>query len=235
MRIISDFHDYYDSVQAVGQNQTLVYIRKSEEVEVQEYPFPVFRFARSFGSNERCQPQVCQHIVGFCGKIYPVLVLTHVATNSVAVCHSLDDVDRFIEHNFRPNLVAEYNRKAKRRWRWQDWPCSSRDAFDRHFAACAAKKDSFVEVFVAKGCPVFVGTAGRYNWRALSGKIVYNACLKDLEFFRLFDIYTAFQEIAVYLGGLATPQKEIPQVPDKIMVGVKGFDEWSFRKPPQRR
>ncbi len=66
-------------------------------------------------------------------------------------------------------------------------------------------------------------------------KIVYNASLKELEFFRLFDPYTAFQEISMFLGGLAVPLKEIPQVPDKIMVGIKGFDQWSFRKLPGKK
>jgi hypothetical protein len=64
---------------------------------------------------------------------------------------------------------------------------------------------------------------------------VYNGSLKELEFFRLLDTYTAFQEIAMFLGGLAVPLKEIPEVPDKIMVGVKGFDQWSFRTPPTKR
>ena len=37
------------------------------------------------------------------------------------------------------------------------------------------------------------------------------------------------------VGGLAVPLKEIPEVPDKIMVGIKGFDQWSFRNPPMKR
>jgi hypothetical protein len=43
MRILSDFHDYYDAVQATGQDQTLIYSRKREEVELAEYPFPVLQ------------------------------------------------------------------------------------------------------------------------------------------------------------------------------------------------
>lgn len=31
------------------------------------------------------------------------------------------------------------------------------------------------------------------------------------------------------------PEKQIPAVPDKVMVGAKGFDKWSFRKPPSKR
>jgi hypothetical protein len=65
--------------------------------------------------------------------------------------------------------------------------------------------------------------------------MAWNACLKDLEFFRIVDPYTAFQEIAMFLGGLAVPLKPIPHVDDKTMVEAKGFDKkWSFRKEPQK-
>ena len=53
-------------------------------------------------------------------------------------------------------------------------------------------------------------------------------------FFRLFDTYTAFEEIAMFLGGLAVPLKEIPEVPDKIMVGIKGFDQWKLPEAAAR-
>jgi len=61
----------------------------------------------------------------------------------------------------------------------------------------------------------------------------YNECLKGLDFFKVIDTYTAFQELQMFLGGMARPNKPIPQVPDKDMVSIKGFDKWSFRKPPQ--
>ena len=134
--------------------------------------------------------------------------------------------------------VEEYRTKAKYRWRWRYLPADfRRDAIQKYFGECATKRDSFAEMFLEKGCPVFVGTVeASWRWGGKNdGKIVYNACLKDLEFFRLFDTYTAFQEIAMFLGGLAVPLKEIPEVPDKIMVGIKGFDQWSFRKPPQEK
>ncbi len=154
-----------------------------------------------------------------------------------AICYNLQDVDGFVEHHFRRKEIEEYRSKAKHYLSWRYWPGDvRRDSFEEHFTECVAKSDLFAEMFLNKRCPVFIGTAEeRYAWgrdRGRSrGKIVYDACLKDLEFFRLFDTYTAFQEIAVFLGGMAVPLKEIPHVPDKIMVGVKGFDQWSFRKP----
>ena len=47
------------------------------------------------------------------------------------------------------------------------------------------------------------------------------------------DTYTAYQEIQMLLGNLAQPNKPIPEIPDKDMVSIKGFDKWSFRKPPE--
>jgi hypothetical protein len=230
MRIISDFHDYYDAVQATGQDQTLIYVRRMEEAKISEYPFPVLTYQYYISNDENRVPRVQQHIVGFCGKIYPVLVLTHVATDNRAVCFDLNEVDSFVERNFPTNAAMEYKRPLRRRWRY--WPGSLRDEIEKYFAACAAKKNSFSEMFLEKGCPLFIATTERRGWRVRDAKIVYNGVLKELEFFRLFDTYTTFQEIAMYLGGLAVPFKDIPHVPDKVMVGVKGFDKWSFRKPP---
>lgn len=226
MRILSDFHDYYDAVQATGQDQTLLYQRKREEVEVRDYPFPTLscwdHSSAPFG------PRLQQHIVGFCGRIYPVLVLIENATSATAVCHTIDDVDTFVEVN--------YSQRAFRQYKGDFGPgCVYRTDIQRHFAECGARTHSFGTMFAEKRCPIFVGTGHQRRYGVSGGTIVYNSCLRQLEFFRLVDTYTAFQEIAMFLGGLAMPLKDIPAVPDKIMVGVKGFDEWSFRRPPAKR
>jgi hypothetical protein len=234
MRIISDFHDYYDAVQATGQDQTLVYRRMRDEVTVSEYPLPVFRV--SF-LHDAPAIEIQQHIVGFCGKIYPVMALAHTASMQSAVCHNLAEVDFFLESTCRKREIEAYRAEANPYWRRRRWLDGSfhslRRKFEKHFTECTEKKDAFVEMFIEKQCPVWTGTVLDMWRRQHNGKIVYNGSLKELEFFRLFDTYTAFQEIAMFLGGLAVPLKEIPHVPDKIMVGIKGFDKWSFRKPPR--
>jgi hypothetical protein len=71
MRIISDFHDYYDAVQATGQDQTLVCLRKPEEVEFSETTGreqQVNAMLRSFGGSA-CRLQsrcitACERAVG---------------------------------------------------------------------------------------------------------------------------------------------------------------------------
>jgi hypothetical protein len=183
--------------------------------------------------------QIQQHIVGFCGRIYPVIVLTQMVSKKSAVCHNLGEVDSFVESTCRKREVEEYRAETKPFWRRRHWFDHSspnpRNAFEKHFAERAEKKDVFIEMAVEKQCPVWIGTVLDMWQRGRNGKIVYNGSLKEMEFFRPFDTYTAFQEISMFLGGLAAPLKNIPQVPDKIMVGIKGFDEWSFRKPPREK
>lgn len=242
MRIISDFHDYYDSVQAAGQDQTLVYFRARREVELDSatYPFPFFRGWSTFYHRRTQGATVAQHIVGFCGRIFPVLALSpssRLATDSGAVfCHTLADVDSWIETHCRKREIQAYLSKP-RRWRLADdaWPRGQRrENFAEFFAVCAAKQSAFGSLFVDSRCPIFVASVSWVaNTHGLSTfKIVYNACLKELQFFRVIDTFTAFQELQMFLGAMAQPNKPIPNVSDKDMVSIKGFDEWSFRKPP---
>jgi len=233
MRIISDFHDYYDAVQAAGQDQTLIYFRKPEEEKVSDYSLPVIEWSLWASDSKRIQVQ--EHIIGFCGKVYPAILLTQVTSKKSALCYNLLEVDSFIESNCRKKEVQEYRAKTKRPWRYSWQSHLRREVYESYFAKCAAKKDAFAEMFVEKRCPVWIGAVLERSWRRCIGKITYNGSLKELEFFRLFDTFTAFQEIAMFLGGLAVPLKQIPKVPDKIMVGIKGFDEWSFRKPPREK
>jgi hypothetical protein len=60
--------------------------------------------------------------------------------------------------------------------------------------------------------------------------------LKDVEFFRVFDPHTTYQEIFMYISGvLGGNMKEIPEMSDDDMRDSKGFDKWSFRKEPSSK
>lgn len=237
MRIISEFHDYYDVVQAMGQDHNLVYLRKPVEAYYEdEYPFPTIQKwgGWTWTISLLKYPFVVQHIVGFCGKIYPVLEVQNVK------CFNIEDVDRVIEASFKPKAVEEYYclKKSKRNkwWRRERYFSSSwrREVFEIFFAICEEKKSAFEEIFREHSCSVFVTSCIPRRHR-METKIVYNSSLQEMEFFRLFDPFTAFQEIAMYLGGMAKPNKSIPDISDKDMIIAKGFDKWSFRKESKRK
>lgn len=61
-------------------------------------------------------------------------------------------------------------------------------------------------------------------------KLTTNPELKQYDFAKLIDPYTAHQEISNWISNLARPQPKIPQIDDLTMSEIKGFDKYSFRK-----
>ncbi len=225
MRIKSSFHDYYDGVQSQGQDQSLLYLRFPREVELKERLFPWTNRLRHWGYDiiYNC------HFVGFCGKVYPVLGIHHPtnAYGDVSYCYSTDDVDDFVQKKFKPKSVERYFSKPRRYVR-EAWDYSRHSMIETFFDECAAHSNQYEYLFQENHCPIFV-----YREHRDHCTIVYNGRLKDLQFYRFFTPFAAFQEIQMYLGGMAFPNKPIPVIPDKIMAEIKGFDKYSFRKGKQ--
>ena len=214
MRIVSDFHDYYDAVQATGQDETVVYVRKAvqQTYDLNQYPFPWLRWSNDgwwhWGGRLK-GPSITQSIVGFCGRIYPVLVV------EMHPCFAIHEVDEQIESRLKPAAIEEYRWKARsrhREWRRRSrqYPSEARrEVIEGFLAECKAKAETFRDVFVQNKCPLFVASC-RYDGK-LRGKITYNGRLADLEFFRLFDPFSAFQEIAMYFGNMAQTKQTNPR------------------------
>lgn len=238
MRIISDFHDYYDVVQAQGQDQSLLYLRKQKEKELTIRPELIAsnngRYDQYFS---RLLSLVESAAIGFCGKVYPVVKI-NIATGNGNVdshgCYKIEDVDSLLEANLKDkDLDVYYGNKSLRELglRWPSGTSFSRKLFKGYF-----EKDQnalLAKFFTEERCPVFVMQYHGYSKE--KNKLVVNGCLKDWQFFKIFDTYTAFQELSMYIGGMAAPEKEIPDVSDSDMLVAKGYDKWSFRKPPKSK
>lgn len=223
MRIISDFHDYYDCIQRLGQDQRVIYLRKRKDIK-KEWPFP--GCSGSFGGDYKDRlTRVC--IIGFCGKIVPLLELyTHAAAQPVR-CWSIEDVDQFMHTNLNRGQLRAYKSN-----KWTNGYIYSRRRvfFEKFFIECGYKQNSYKYLFRDHHSPLFV---------ASRGKIVFNASLKEVEFYKQFDSFQAFQEIAMYMGGVLgthgghkTKYKGEPmssEVSDRDLAAAKGFDKHSFR------
>jgi hypothetical protein len=57
-----------------------------------------------------------------------------------------------------------------------------------------------------------------------------NPCLKDIEFQRVLDPFTAYQELDQWISGVLGQNPEPDEVSDKVKIQQHGFDSWSFRK-----
>lgn len=235
MRIISEFHDYYDAVQAQGQDQTVVWVRKSETVkfkthrndEGKEYPFPKFRHGIGWLRDESVR--VRQYIIGFCGKTYPVLRLS-VSMDDYSYCYNIEEVDEFVRAHLSDQESREYFRTKGYGKYWKRKIPGKRKDYVEFFDECAQKQETFEHFFIEHHSPIFVATIDRWD-----AEMVFNAPLKEYGFYRLFDTYTAFQELAMYYGGvLGGVREHVPDVSDKDLAEAKGFNKWSFRKPPTK-
>lgn len=60
--------------------------------------------------------------------------------------------------------------------------------------------------------------------------------LKDVCFYKLFDAYTAYSEIEMWVGGvLSGSDRPMVELSDDMKAAKHGYDKWSFRKPPEER
>lgn len=243
MRIVSQFRDYYDSVQAMGQDQGLLYVRNETAVDLNHrWQWHCVNFINN-------KPwSFTHHVIGFCNKVHACLAnWTPAGKNAQGedlyeqvFCYSVEDVDvlaarlltkKALNVYFEPRSKNRYGYgEGVRRYRVEDF-----------FAKFALKADSYVNLFEDSKAPVFVATLRGYVDRLgrvnaprsdRSPKIVYNACLGDYGFMRIKDTYTAFQEITAFVSNVALPIKPIPSISDEIMAEIKGFNKFSFRKDP---
>ena len=241
MRIIADRRDYYDCIQAHGQDQSIVYVREPEMVKLHRAPYNLPTRCDDWpfpSSHAIFSPLYCDalRIIGFCSKIYPMIELSDTNRQTWAPaptvrCFSIEDVDAFAEAATNNKDFENYRGAGKRRGRHYYRRCK-RKYFLRFFDECEKAKESHLSMFEDKMCPVFVATEFGTGDYKTEPNIVYNALLSPHEFFRVFDTHAAFQEIAMFLGNMAIPQKPMPVIPDELKIHSRGFNEWSFRRPP---
>ena len=269
MRIISDHRDYYDCVMSQGMDLTCVWVRRLEEVEFGnkprwhtpgvifgngEWPFP--ECPGTYWIGEKIE--ISQYMIGFCGKVYPVLEISKTGPDGKKTfCRSLEDIDVFVEDNFKKIEVDTYKLTKKKTWHWRRKGVGiSRKDLREFFEECRQQEESFKNIFVDNGCPVFVAAYktryDKYSTIVYHGRredperpddkprvLKSNAnhvLLKDFEFYKVFATQQAFQEIWQYISGiLGLNNPYVPEMDDLTKRDGHGFNEWSFRKEPTKR
>lgn len=225
VRIISPFHDYYDTAQGLGYDPTLIYRR-----EVVEKVVPLERFdsrVLELYSNLRLRWEIKATLVvlGFCGRLYPSFLKPGFKVELESV------TSRSVSNPVmtREELNAHYDevRYPGRETKW------SRVAFAR---LCNVMEQQGVsasmDTFRALGAPIWLAEPCDWAWdKPFSLRIYTNIRLANFDFQKHFDAYTAYQEIAMFLGSaLATTDDSARTVgSDEVIARAKGFGPESFR------
>jgi len=215
MLIVSKFHDYYDTGMKHGVDKTVVYERKTVLVKGDNFP-PVSKYMTGeWGSS----------VLAFCGKFYPF------------VYHVSGDPDRKIDKviwNLEDALAA-LNAEKKH---WDDHSLRGENGIKKFFDR---KYPDFEKYFHEYRTPIFgFDPQGKvYAWMKPEPyrSLVISPRLKEIQFYKVKDPVSAFQEIYMYISGvLGAPPKPKEKMSDKVLAAAKGHDgPYSFRKPPGKR
>lgn len=232
MRIISKFRDYYDVVQSQGQADDLVFLRNKDKELLRSYTLPILRYR--IHRSTRIQPS--GHIIGFCGKLYPVVYMwTWQNWEGRAVegwCYNADEARAWVHNHLRKDEVKAYEAGSKKKW-WKG--TGGKPEIEEFFQKVDEEQTKHAQLFEDYG-PIFHIPTHKYDRTNSAVEIEINPTLKEFEFYRVLDTYSTFQELTMYLGSRARPEKKIPEVSNADMIEAKGFDrKTSFRKPKSRR
>jgi len=252
MRIISKYSDFYDGIQRYAPDaDDVIYVRKTREYLTDRKHDEARRNA---GQHElvamlnRCTTwmlptveRMHRGIVHFCGKRYPFWY-TYEPTN-IHQLHGFYNFDMLVaylakqEHAEKDPVylrLTENDKKQPRRLRNAYYRSRrghmTRPSWDKHikyFERENARTHTNDDVFRYFNAPIIV-----YYEFGLKTRVVINERLNKLDFARVVDPYTAFQELSMFIGNNLASVED----PDKLVMtdvqraATKGFDKWSFRK-----
>lgn len=209
MRIISKFHDFYDSIQRTGMDREVVYVRETKEITINQVSKIILdRYSSGWSTSMR--------YLGFCGHIYKCYVLTHANEDNKYFW----DFDEFKAEAMRLQAASSYD--FGRRW-WK----SSYDQFNEE------DPSKLIELFHEHQVPIF---EIRHSSERNKHKLILNPCLKEYKFQTLKDPYSTYQDIFQYVAGvLNSRENKMVEISDEDKIHKHGFDKWSFRKMPNKK
>lgn len=239
MRIIGKEHDYYDSALSYGIDPAIIYLREQVKLEDTQQCLTLtqdFRFYKQgvdftyekygIGPSHEYRYHrdnvVSPGFVGFCGKIYPYYYIRcdEYMSSYERIVWSFDEL---------MTLTQEERFKGARPSEKSGWShaLSYSEANVKEFFEGRTTDEPFLKWNVP------IVAVGRVKG-SYSREFFLNPVLKNFEFFRVKDPYTAFQELSMYLGGpLVNTMDKQQKISDKDMAAKKGFGHrYAFRKEP---
>lgn len=230
MRILSNFRDYYDGVQGHGFDDRIIYVRKTvEDALGARAAWAKANSARPPESDDCGLAALTEHrpqieliddsgyndgiddgLLCLAGRGYPFW--TRVRSDGRPPLHSFQD-----------GFAAEVEQGPKHHWGhrreaslqpWRDWVAENWG------------REIDPSVHFRLNTPVAL-------WR--NGIWTANPNLREMDFQKVLDPYTVFQEIETFLAGVMSENRDPPSpMTDREKISSHGMDvKRSFRKMPR--
>jgi len=239
VRVISDFHDYYDSAQQFGQDQTIIYQRKTIQYRADNSSYGVIEVAppiladtykKLFARNDDFSLfGVYWHNWSGCvtSKVNGTFYYNH---GRVIFCGKVYNYIKFNEHNVFYDIesVKEFFIKNKIEISQKEYKHRKTTKLADIESTLARKHNTIDEKFFVDNKFICVD----FN----NSTITVNPNLSKLQFYKVFDTFQCFQELDTYIcGKLSFPQNVMVEIEDKYRIEQHGFDKHSFRKLPTKK
>lgn len=228
MKIISKFHDHYDSASAFYDDSILLK-RQSEVIEQSDLkitlPYKTIQVAASYGRSvvDSMNRIAAIDFLYFCGKVYPLFSIFNSSYHFKKVGNGSVRLENRSDAAYFSSIQELINEAEKRDIRfgsgkYAEDKIKKYEQLVKDCLSVEIKADIFSEV----GVPYFM-TEG-YS-------IITYPVLKNLTKSFKLDAYGIYQEIEMYMGGvLGSQEKETIEISDKDKRDSKGFDNYSFKK-----
>lgn len=232
MYIISKYRDYYDSVAKRFQDSGIKFIRTEREItdpDEKDKWVELKGLPRKFeGYGRKSFIELRPFAIGFCGKIYRGARTAERPKNAIDYIYTYwYDFTQLNEH-------IESNYKFKHNPLFADRRGDHRIDYKKFFELSAVSK-SFRDRCIEEKITIITHFSDS-EWKRDFGLWLVNNPLKDVQFWKMFNPFLAYQELMMWVGGvLNQPERPMVTVSDKVKIHKHGFDKHSFRKLPTKK
>lgn len=239
MIIISKSNDYYDAGMSYGIDKTLRFIRKTEETDksddIPESLTDILKDlpdVHDFWNKDSRDFSARPFIVALCGRVhlgYHCFNLRDSDHKNSAAFSVVPDCYVYDLKSLEKVMKKYHTNGLKRFYEKSRYPFSRISFYYEDLKKEFEKfKDKTIDIgfHIDEKSPImYLGYKGR------SFFYVKNPVLRKLQFYKISNAFQTFQEISMFIGGVAS--KAFPptlELSEKDRVKKSGFDKWSFRK-----
>ena len=222
MRIVSNYKDYYDSLQdfdSIVWNREYKCLFENDNLSKRIYKKLDLLYYKSIINKDKVYINSIPIIIGFCGEYYKYSI--HIESD-----YNKDVV--FTDDFFYPKNKIIYNLIDVNEEN------TTRKLFGSSFYTLDISFLKSYDLFIKYNSPVLLIHPLYYNKENRNTfNIIINPSLKRLGYHKKKDIQQVYQELDMFVSGVLCNNKEYPVLQDKHRQGSR-FDKYSFRKLPEK-
>jgi hypothetical protein len=243
MRIISKFHDYYDSAMAHGSDPTVVFSRETKEgpnelIDLVKLEGDMaqgrwsgygYGSVQPWNANEYGSVSFARYFyVIFCGKLYPGVHFYKWDKHRMSPGGGRGDHIQTYHYDFNEFKAYASQWLGENHYRYHgDLPEKRLKITEGHFNRRA---DGLMDWCITNRNAIYTLYRKSDNYKK-EWIIETSPSLMELQFYKVHDAWSVYQELSMWYGGIVPRDGvKMVEISDKVRAEKHGMDKWSFRK-----